>query len=171
MSMLEAASDVVCLFTEQSLDRPWILYEAGVAKGRLNTSVYGIALGIPLSRVITGPFYQFQNCSDDEESLTKLVMQLVRRVPQLEPDSDVVQTQVRAFKTRVTEVLAVVSNPSEMQKGQQLIEEMSAAKLFEEMKTMLRGLPSRLDASLSKGVEPIRRRRPPFFSIGMIEEM
>lgn len=32
MSKLEKASDVVCLLTERSLDRPWILYEAGVAK-------------------------------------------------------------------------------------------------------------------------------------------
>lgn len=30
MTKLESASDVVCLFTERSLDRPWILYEAGV---------------------------------------------------------------------------------------------------------------------------------------------
>ena len=86
MLRLESASDVVCLFTEQSLDRPWILYEAGVAKGKLSTPVYGIALGIPLSRVSVGPFYQFQNCDDTEESLTKLVMQLSRRIPSLEPD-------------------------------------------------------------------------------------
>jgi hypothetical protein len=31
MAKLQAASDVVCLFTERSLDRPWILFEAGVA--------------------------------------------------------------------------------------------------------------------------------------------
>ena len=108
MTTLETASEVVCLFTEQSLDRPWILYEAGVARGRLGASVYGIALGIPLSRVSTGPFYQFQNCGDDEESLTKLVMQLVRKVPPLEPDPGVVQTQVREFKRRVTELLATI---------------------------------------------------------------
>src|SRR3954463_7280394 len=33
MSKLQSTSDVVCMFTERSLDRPWILYEAGVAKG------------------------------------------------------------------------------------------------------------------------------------------
>jgi hypothetical protein len=31
MSKLQGTSDVVCLFTERSLDRPWILFEAGVA--------------------------------------------------------------------------------------------------------------------------------------------
>ena len=56
MAKLETASDVVCLLTERSLDRPWILYEAGVAKGKLGTPVHGIALGVPLSRVSAGPF-------------------------------------------------------------------------------------------------------------------
>jgi hypothetical protein len=33
MTKLQSTSDVVCLFTECSLERPWILFEAGVAKG------------------------------------------------------------------------------------------------------------------------------------------
>ena len=33
MEKLQSTSDVVCLFTERSLERPWILFEAGVAKG------------------------------------------------------------------------------------------------------------------------------------------
>ena len=77
MSKLESASDVVCLLTQRSLDRPWILYEAGVAKGKLGTPVFGVALGIPLNRANAGPFAQFQNCDDKEESLTKLVLQPV----------------------------------------------------------------------------------------------
>ena len=88
MTKLKTASDVVCLFTHHSIDRPWILYEAGVAKGKLSTPVHGIALGIPLKRLGTGPFYHFQNCDDSEESLTKLVMQLCDRIPSLEPDAD-----------------------------------------------------------------------------------
>jgi len=39
MKKLEAASDVVCLLTPHSINRPWILFEAGVAKGKLNTPV------------------------------------------------------------------------------------------------------------------------------------
>src|SRR4030042_314954 len=61
MAMLQTTSDVVCLFTERSLERPWILFEAGVAKGKLGTPVIGLALGVPLSRITAGPFYQFQN--------------------------------------------------------------------------------------------------------------
>ena len=57
MSKLDSASDVVCLLTERSLDRPWLLYETGVAKGKLGTPVQGIALGVPLSRVSPRPFF------------------------------------------------------------------------------------------------------------------
>ena len=49
MSQLDEATDVVALLTAQSIDRPWILYEAGVAKGKLETTVFGIALGVPLA--------------------------------------------------------------------------------------------------------------------------
>src|SRR5712692_5848860 len=105
MAKLQSTSDVVCLFTERSLDRPWILFEAGVAKGKLNTPVVGVALGVPLSRVSAGPFYQFQNMDDSEGDLTKLVHQLARRVPGLELDSDVVKVQVGAFKTTEAGIL------------------------------------------------------------------
>jgi hypothetical protein len=32
MSTLQSTSDVICLFTERSVDRPWILFEAGLRK-------------------------------------------------------------------------------------------------------------------------------------------
>src|SRR3972149_4471081 len=60
MTQLQSTSDVVCLFTERSLDRPWILFEAGVAKGKLSTPVIGVAVGVALSRISAGPFYQSQ---------------------------------------------------------------------------------------------------------------
>lgn len=50
MAKLDTASDVVCLLTERSIDRPWILYEAGVAKGKLDTPVHGIAVGVPFKQ-------------------------------------------------------------------------------------------------------------------------
>lgn len=100
MSKLGDSTAVVCLLTERSLDRPWILYEAGVAKGKLDTFVYGIALGISLSKANTGPFAQFQNCDDDVESLTNLVIQLLSRIPNSAPDRDAVTMQVEAFTTK-----------------------------------------------------------------------
>lgn len=84
MKKLRESTHIVCLLTENSLHKPWILYEAGVAKGKLdNKRVFGVGLGIPLSRLNTGPFAQFQNCGDDEESLTKLVRELLN----INPDS------------------------------------------------------------------------------------
>ena len=106
MKNLHSASEVVCLLTQRSLERPWILYEAGVAKER-ETPVLGIALGIPLSRASTGPFAQFQNCADDHESLTKLVMQLIRRIPDADPDRKMVGRHVRTFKKRVSQILSL----------------------------------------------------------------
>ncbi|RZK18839.1 MAG: toll/interleukin-1 receptor domain-containing protein, partial [Flavobacterium sp.] len=76
MEKIDEASDVVCLLTKNSLDRPWILYEAGVAKGKLDKKVIGITLGIPFSSAITGPFALFQNNNGDSDSITKLVLEL-----------------------------------------------------------------------------------------------
>jgi hypothetical protein len=166
MSRLQSTSDVVCLFTERSIDRPWILYEAGVAKGKLNTPVLGIALGVPLSKVSTGPFYQFQNCDDSEADLTKLVHQLARRVPTLELDADVVKVQVGAFKKVEEEILRQLST-HEGKKGKEETEENPVAKLVEEMKS----LPSRVAERLTEGDEPFRRRRLRHFHPMMFEEM
>lgn len=83
---LQSSSDVVCILTELSINRPWILFEAGMAKGKLNTPILGVAVGIPLSNASTGPFAQFQNCDDELDSLTKLVKQLVKKLPNSESD-------------------------------------------------------------------------------------
>jgi hypothetical protein len=52
LAKLGEATDVVALLTANSIDRPWILYEAGIAAGKLNTRVMGIALGVPLSGTV-----------------------------------------------------------------------------------------------------------------------
>jgi hypothetical protein len=154
MSKLQSTSDVVCLFTERSLDRPWILYEAGVAKGKLNTLVLGVALGVPLTRVSTGPFYQFQNCDDSPGDLTKLVKQLARPIPHLELDNDVVESQVAALKATEAEILKSLAS-REGKKGKDAAEENPVAKLVEEMKA----LPSRVAEHLAETGESYKRRR------------
>ena len=156
MEKLQSTSDVVCLFTELSLARPWILFEAGVAKGKLNTPVGGIALGVPLKRVSDGPFYQFQNIEDSEVDLTKLVHQLAQRVPGLELDHDVVKVQVATFKKQVDAILKARTAADEKKVPNEEPEESSVAKLVEEMKA----LPSRVAERLAEsGGDPQRRRR------------
>jgi len=164
MTQLQATSDVVCLFTKQSLDRPWILFEAGVAKGKLDTPVLGVALGVPLNRVSTGPFYQFQNMDDGEEDLTKLVHQLARRVPGSELDPDVVKAQVQAFKATEAEILESLGASGELGGDP---EESSVAKLMEEMKT----LPSRVAERLVNEAPFDRRRAIRRFHPMMVEEL
>ena len=101
---LKRATDVVCLLTKRSLNRPWILYEAGVAAGMLHKPVLGLALGIPKQEVCIGPFAQFQNCGDNENELTKLVFQLLERIPDASPSNDAIQIQVRAFNEKIKEI-------------------------------------------------------------------
>jgi len=171
MSQLGSASDVVCLLTPRSVDRPWILYEAGVAKGRLDTPVHGVALGIPISKASAGPFAQFQNCSDDEASLTKLVMQLVSRIPGSEPDREAIQMQVATFKKRVEVILDSIGNAVATNEVKPTSDENTVAKLFEEVKVMFQDLPLRLDRQLSEGNDKSRRRRMRRLHPMMFEEM
>lgn len=155
MERLQSTSDVVCLFTERSLDRPWLLFEAGVAKGKLNTTVVGIALGVPLNRVTTGPFYQFQNLDGSEADLAKLVQQLAKRIPGLELDADVVRSQIQAFKAAEASILKSLAATAGKDSTTEDAEESPFAKLIEEMKT----LPSRVAERLSESGDPMLRRR------------
>ncbi|MCL6339250.1 toll/interleukin-1 receptor domain-containing protein [Pectobacterium carotovorum subsp. carotovorum] len=155
MKKLEASSDVVCLLTPNSINRPWILFEAGVAKGKLDTPVHGIALGIRLNIAATGPFAQFQNLDDDVDSLTALVIQLVRRIPNSEPDHEVVKTQVEAFKQKIA---AFLERKNEIDVKEEENEDSSVAKIFEEIKVMFQDLPARIEKRIDPN-SPIARRR------------
>lgn len=166
MKQLESACDVVCLLTERSLGRPWILYEAGVAKGKLDIPVHGLALGVPLAKASAGPFAQFQNCDDDGDSITKLVEQLVRRLPNADPDHETVKAQVDSFKARVDELLA--EQTPDPDDDEQEHDEASTAKLFEEIKVMFQDLPSRIDVAAERVREPTGLRE---FHPAMIHEM
>jgi hypothetical protein len=168
---IQSASDVVCLLTERSVDRPWILFEAGMAKGKLNTPILGVALGIDLKTASTGPFAQFQNCADDEESLTKLVFQLVDRIPGSEPDSDTIRFQVGKFKEAVDGILKSMSPANTQSTSENRLKgdvvDNSSAKLFEEIKIMFQDLPSRIDRT--GGMRQGKRRRR--FDPSMLEEL
>lgn len=166
MKKLDDASDVVCLLTPYSVNRPWILYEAGVAKGQLNTPVHGLALGIPLADASTGPFAQFQNSDDDTESITSLVMQLVGRIPNAEPDREVVISQVEAFNAKVSEIIKGQGHEKEKPKK---VDDSSVAKLFEEIKLMYQDLPSRIESRF--GESPVKRNRIRRMHPMMMDEM
>ena len=160
MEKLSRSSDVVCLLTPRSVDRPWILYEAGVAKGKLDSPVLGLVLGASFQIASTGPFAQFQNTDDDVDSITALVMQLLRRIPNAEPDREAVANQVRLFKERADEILA------RLEHDPVTTEEMApdgsgetAARLFEEVKVMFKDLPSRLEDRISRAISSPASRK------------
>lgn len=162
MRKLESASDVVCLLTPNSVGRPWILYEAGVAKGKLDTPVHGLAIGVTLTKASVGPFAQFQNSDDSVDALVQLVMQLVRRIPGAEPDREVVKYHVETFREAANQL---VTEPNLSETGpKEESSEASVVKLFEEVKVMFQDLPSRIDKHVSLGFDPRSRRsnRIPF---------
>ncbi len=153
MKKLDEASDVVALLTRNSINKPWILFEAGVAKGKLDIPLLGVAIGIPLNNANNGPFAQFQNSGDDVDSLTKLVVQLVSKIPNSEPDTAVIKTQVETFKAKAEVILK--KQPVSESEEEELMEDSSVAKLFEEVKIMFRDLPLRIE----RNIAPSYRRK------------
>ncbi len=139
-----------------------------MAKGKLETPILGVALGIPLKKASTGPFAQFQNCGDDEDSLTKLVFQLVDRIPNSEPDEDTIKFQVGKFKESIASILKTNSEPVNEEISDVTVKDNSSAKLFEEIKVMFKDLPSRIEGNMHPEFRSKKRRR---FHPMMMEEM
>jgi len=155
MDKIDEASDVVCLLTQRSVERPWILYEAGVAKGKLGKKVIGVGMGIQHSIAFTGPFAQFQNNDGSVESITKLVLDLVCSVPGLDPDKTHLEHLVQLFHKKATEILKKYQMPT-VEVAQEANDNL-VAKLFEEVKIMFDSLPSRIESRLDP--DPRRKKK------------
>ncbi len=171
MQKLDDATDVVALLTTHSVNRPWILYEAGVAKGKLsaNDRVLGIALGVTLDEAATGPFAQFQNAPDEEDAITSLVLQLIRRHPQAAPREEAVRRQVKAFRESVAVLLK--DRKKEAVQPQAKADETSVAKFFEEIKVMVGSVPERVAGQIGADPQARRMRRRKRFHPMMLEEI
>jgi hypothetical protein len=171
MKKLDDTTDVVALLTARSINRPWILYETGVAKGKLSADqgVLGIALGVTLDEAATGPFAQFQNSSDDEDALTGLVLQLIRRHPHAAPREEAIRLQVQAFKKTIAELLK--DRKKDSAPAQKPPEETSVAKFFEEIKVLVRDVPERVAMEVNGGPRGLRSKRRFRFHPGMLEEL
>lgn len=171
MQKLDDATDVVALLTTFSVNRPWILYEAGVAKGKLtaNDRVLGIALGVSLDEAATGPFAQFQNSPDEEDAITGLVLQLIRRHPQAAPRDEAVRRQVQAFRQTVATLLK--DRKKEPSQPTARVDETSVAKFFEEIKVLVRDVPDRVASELGDESRVRRMRKRRRFHPMMFEEL
>ena len=160
MKKLQDATDVVCLLTKNSLNRPWILFEAGVAKGKVDTPILGVGIGIPLGKANDGPFAQFQNCGDDDDSLIKLVTQLVRKIPNSEPDEEVIRTQVKRFKEKIAPMLGAIEEHNDSSNNESK-DGTNVANLYEEIKIMFQDLPSKIGGNLITKQERPLKKAPP----------
>ncbi len=171
MQKLDDATDVVALLTSRSINRPWILYETGVAKGKLNAneSVSGIALGVTLDEAATGPFAQFQNSPDEEDAITGLVLQLIRRHPQAAPREEAVRRQVKAFREIVAKLLK--DRKPETAQPAARADETSVAKFFEEIKLLIADVPERIAGQLGTDPQMRRMKRRRRFHPMMFEEI
>lgn len=171
MQKLDNATDVVALLTARSLNRPWMLYEAGVAKGKLsaNDRVFGIALGVTLDEAATGPFAQFQNSPDEEDAITTLVLQLIRRHPQAAPREEAVRRQVQAFRESVAALLK--DRRKETAQAPVRADETSVAKFFEEIKVLVSDVPERVAGQIGSDPQIRRMRRRRRFHPMLLEEL
>jgi hypothetical protein len=150
MERLNEASCVVALLTRNSLNRPWILYEAGVARGRHDARVFGVAIGIPIGEASTGPFLQFHNSSDDEDSLARVLVQLIKQAhPSANPPDASVRLNVRQFRERIRD--AIGREPDESEQGG--VDLATLGKLVEEVKLAVEALSE----TGQKGRSPSRR--------------
>jgi hypothetical protein len=143
MSRLGDASVIIALLTPQSLNRPWILYETGVAKGKTDTKAIGLALGVSATEAYTGPFSQFQNCGDDKESLTKLIKQLLEQhLPEASPSEKSILAEVEDFQAPTKELVKAQQTHKPKQDHEN---DSSTLNLFQEIKVMIRNLEEKMN--------------------------
>jgi TIR domain len=135
MKNLRNATDLVALLTPNSIDRSWLHFEAGFVLGRQQL-VFGVTFGITLAQ--SGAFAQFQNCSNDEESLIVLLILLMRRnLGTNHPQAEKIETirrRVQVFR-KSPELKSLVEARIPPTDGQEM-----AARMLEEVKLLARDL-------------------------------
>ncbi|HYU46478.1 MAG TPA: hypothetical protein VEK84_09920 [Terriglobales bacterium] len=110
-----------------------------------------------LDEAATGPFAQFQNSPDEEDAITGLVLQLIRRHPQAAPREEAVRLQVQSFRESVAALLK--SRKKEPAQSPARSDETSVAKFFEEIKVLVRDVPERVAGQLGNDPRRMKRRR------------
>ena len=128
---VESADHVVALLTPRSVEKPWILFEAGLGKAQPDSSMFGVAVGMSVAAASVGPFGVFQNSSAERASLIKLCGQLIAP-SKLKPRAEIVEMMVDQF------ILAVQSAVPDQES---VVEDPKSAALFqaiEDLKFLVR---------------------------------
>jgi hypothetical protein len=151
LDKLEEASAVVCLLTPQSISRPWLLYEAGVAAGKADTPVKGLVLGLSIDRASQGPFAQLQLCAFDALRITGLITELIKKLTPAAPGSDTVRPFVEAFLAAVDPYVQVDGDQRAAEADHEgALGPTLVAQMLEEVKEVVVGLPQRLCKAVSE---------------------
>jgi hypothetical protein len=124
---------------------------------------------VSLDEAATGPFAQFQNSPDEEEAITGLVLQLIRRHPQAAPRDEAVRLQVQAFRQAVEALLK--GRKKDTSPPAARVDETSVAKFFEEIKVLVRDMPDRVASELGNDPRMGRMRRRRRLHPMMFEEL
>jgi len=79
---LNLCKNVFCILTNDSYDRPWVMYEIGYAKGKSSKkNLMPIAIGIDINKIKNGyPYSKFNIYECDEQHLSSLMIELLNNI-------------------------------------------------------------------------------------------
>ncbi|MEL6308547.1 MAG: toll/interleukin-1 receptor domain-containing protein [Chloroflexota bacterium] len=99
---IQQSDFVIAVLTRESMDRPWILWECGLATGQENTlGVIPVVFNIDKSE-LTGPLASFQAYDGmDFDDVFKMCAQLLTHI-KLSIDADEVREDIEEFKSEVS---------------------------------------------------------------------
>jgi hypothetical protein len=110
-----------------------------------------------------------QTSPDEEDAITTLVLQLIRRHPQSAPREEAVRRQVKALRESVATLLK--DRKKETPQPPARTDETSVAKFFEEIKVLVRDVPERVAGQLGSDPHMRRLRKRRRFHPMMLEEL
>lgn len=118
---VDGARLVVVILTAHSVLRPWLLFEAGLARADEDKKIVALAIGVDGQKAFTGPFSAFQNLSATKLEIEKLIKELQKEVGFCQTER-VVALLVKEFLVRI-EDLALETVPESGPDGNERIAE------------------------------------------------
>lgn len=78
---LNHCNNVFCILTNNSFDRPWVMYEIGYSKGKSSKkNLMPIAIGVDVNKMKGLPYSKFNIYKCDEQHLSSLMIELLNNI-------------------------------------------------------------------------------------------
>jgi hypothetical protein len=78
---LNNCNNVFCILTDNSYDRPWVMYEIGYIKGKSSKkNLMPIAIDIDINKIRNYPYSKFNIYKCDEQHLSTLMIELLNNI-------------------------------------------------------------------------------------------